>query len=104
LDRQVLLAKYFTGFADPIRLAILECLLDGEKSVEEIRQHLGCKQPRISNHLACLRWCNFVQTRREGKRVFYSITDPAVREILRLGQQALSGNAERVYSCTRMRI
>jgi ArsR family transcriptional regulator, cadmium/lead-responsive transcriptional repressor len=51
-----LVAKYFRGLGDPIRLRILELLrTDGELSVGELVRRLDLPQPQVSNHLACLR-------------------------------------------------
>lgn len=101
IDHLELLAKWFRGLADPVRLGILEELRLGEKSVEELCEALGMKQPRISNHLACLRWCNFVVTRRDGQRIYYRLADPNVEQILDLAHTSLARSAARVYSCTR---
>ena len=101
VDHLDLLAKWFRGLDDPVRLGILEALRDGEKSVEELCDTLGMKQPRISNHLACLRWCRFVATRRQGPRIFYRLADPNVPAILDLAHASLTRNAARVFCCTR---
>src|SRR5437660_949206 len=70
-----IVAKYFRVLGDPLRLAVLRLLRDhGQLSVEDIRRELGCKQARLSNQLACLRWCDFVTTRRDGNRIYYSIS------------------------------
>ena len=50
---------------DRTRLRIVELLSDGERSVGELARLLGEPQPKVSNHLACLRWCGFVTTHRE---------------------------------------
>ncbi len=57
-DVQVeLTAKLFRGLGDPNRLQILECLVEKERNVGELVDLLGAPQGRVSNHLACLRWC-----------------------------------------------
>jgi DNA-binding transcriptional ArsR family regulator len=101
-DRLELAAKFFRGFADPVRLAILRALADGEYSVEEICNQLACKQPRVSNHLAYLRWCGFVQNRRDGNRVYYSIKNPAVLRILNLADEAISAHADWMSAMARI--
>src|SRR2546423_15568141 len=68
-----LLAKYFRGFGDPTRLRILGLLRHEERSVGELVAALKQPQPKVSNHLACLRWCGFVVAERRGKRVFYRL-------------------------------
>jgi ArsR family transcriptional regulator len=102
LQRLAHAAKFFRGFADPVRLAILRALAEGEHSVEEICARLDCKQPRISNHLAYLRWCGFVQNRRDGNRVYYSIKDHSVLDILRLAEEAIAAHAEWVSASVRV--
>lgn len=97
--REDLKAKLFQGFADPIRVAILELLRRRERNVSEIAEAVGCSQPRISNHLACLRWCQFVQTRKEGNQVIYSLRDDRVRKMLELADEMLVSSAEQVTHC-----
>lgn len=98
-ERQ-LLAKYFRTFGDPTRLHILE-LLDhqGELTVSEITEQTATSQPRTSAHLACLRWCGLVSTRREHRTVHYRIADPRTRQMLQLARAMLADNAEHVAAC-----
>ena len=62
-------------------------------------KRLGLPQPQVSNHLACLRWCGFIEARREGRTVHNRIADPRVAAILELAQSLLADNAEHVASC-----
>ncbi len=95
-----LVAKYFRGLGDPIRLRILELLRsEGELSVGELVERLALPQPQVSNHLACLRWCGFVEARREGRAVFNRIADPRVEAMLQLARSVLADNAEHVAAC-----
>src|SRR5215210_7361933 len=79
-----LMAKYFRALGEPTRLRIIELIADHEQSVGQLVDALGRSQPTVSNHLACLRWCGFVVTRREHRSVYYSIADQRVVELLRL--------------------
>jgi len=98
-----LLAKYFKVLSDPTRLRILELLQErGELSVGELVRALEQSQPRVSNHLACLRWCGFVHTRREHPSVLYRVADERVTETLALGRALLGDNAEHVAACRRV--
>jgi ArsR family transcriptional regulator, cadmium/lead-responsive transcriptional repressor len=101
VDHLELLAKWFRGLDDPVRLGILEELQSGEKNVEELCSALGMKQPRISTHLACLRWCGFVSTRREAQRIYYRLADTNVAAILDLAHASVAKNGARVFTCTR---
>ncbi len=98
-----LVAKYFKVLADVTRVRILELLQDrGELSVGELVEALGQSQPKVSNHLACLRWCGFVHTRREHPTVYYRVADERVLEVLALGRSLLADNAEHVAACRRV--
>ena len=98
-----LLAKYFRGFGDPLRIRILELLrAEGELSVGELVTRLGVPQPKVSNHLACLRWCGFVEARREHRTVVNRIADPRVNQMLDLAHALLADNAEHVAACCRI--
>jgi DNA-binding transcriptional ArsR family regulator len=99
---QDLLAKYFRALGDPTRLRVLELLGDGERSVGELVAALGLPQPKVSNHLACLRWCGFVSTRREHRTIHYRLADDRVREIVTLARALLADNADHVAACTRI--
>jgi DNA-binding transcriptional ArsR family regulator len=97
-----LIGKYFRVLADPTRVRILEALeAEGELSVGELVERLGISQPSASNHLACLRWCGFVATRREHRTVFNRIADPRVSDVVALGRSLLEDNAEHVAACRR---
>jgi DNA-binding transcriptional ArsR family regulator len=96
------LARFFSVLGDPTRLRLLEALLDGERSVSELVQLVGAPQSRVSNHLACLKWCRFAQAERRGRMVFYSVTDPMVRELIHLARAMASANADHLESCTRV--
>jgi len=95
-----LLAKYFRGLGDPTRVRILALLTEhGELPVGELVARLGQSQPKVSNHLACLRWCGFVATRREHPSVFYRVADGRVEQLLGLARELLDANAEHVAAC-----
>jgi ArsR family transcriptional regulator, cadmium/lead-responsive transcriptional repressor len=98
-----LVAKYFRGLGDPTRVRILELLQKHhELSVGALAERLGQSQPKVSNHLACLRWCGFVVARREHPSVYYRVADDCVAELLALGRALLADNAEHVAACRRI--
>lgn len=94
-----LLAKYFRALGDPTRVRLVEILEEDELSVGELVERLGLPQPKISKHLACLRWCGFVVTRREHRTVYYRVADSRVSEVVALGRELLVENAEHVAAC-----
>lgn len=98
-----LVAKYFRGLGDPTRLRILELLRDqGELTVGELVERLGEAQPKISNHLACLRWCGFIDARRHHRTVYNRIADDRVLAMLELAHALLAENEEHVAACCRI--
>ena len=98
-----LVAKYFRGLGDPSRLRILELLCqEGELSVGELVQRLALPQPKVSNHLACLRWCGFIETRRVGRTVYNRIADSRVEAMLDLAHALLADNEAHVAACCRI--
>jgi DNA-binding transcriptional ArsR family regulator len=98
-----LLGKYFRVLSVPARLRILEALDDArELSVGELVERVGLPQPSVSNHLACLRWCGFVATRRDHRTVYNRIADPRVSELTAIARSLLEDNAEHVAACERI--
>jgi ArsR family transcriptional regulator, cadmium/lead-responsive transcriptional repressor len=98
-----LVAKYFRGLGDATRVRILELLREhGELSVGDLVARLGQSQPKVSNHLTCLRWCGFVESRRVHPSVYYSVADERVAQLLELGRALLADNAEHVAACRRI--
>ena len=92
-------ARFFKGLGDPIRLKILEFLCDGERAVSEIVERLGLPQNQVSMHLGCLRWCGYVNTRKEGRYVYYSLADPRVTDIIALAKELLTGSEVHLMTC-----
>jgi ArsR family transcriptional regulator, cadmium/lead-responsive transcriptional repressor len=95
--------RLFRGLGDPLRVRILEPLrAEGEPLVGDLVTRLGEPQPKISNHLACLRWCGFVDARREHRTVLNRIADPRVNQMLDLATALFADNAEHVAGCCRI--
>lgn len=100
LSDDVLLAKFFRALGDPTRLQLLQAVRDSEKNVTALVELTGAPQGRVSSHLACLRWCGYVATRKEGRQVFYRVTDRRVAQLLALAKELVEDNCERIRSCT----
>lgn len=83
-DKVTLLMKVM---ANSDRLMLLCQLSQGEKSVSELEALLQIKQPTLSQQLTVLREANVVITRREGKRILYSIASQAALAVMRVLSQ-----------------
>ena len=75
------LSDMFKIFGDQTRVKILMALESGEMCVCDIAAVMNMSQSAISHQLRVLKQSNIVKTRREGKVVYYSISDDHVKEI-----------------------
>jgi len=75
-------SNFLRTLASENRLLILCDLVDSEKSVTELNNLLGLSQPTLSQHLARLRADGFVSTRRQGKSIYYSLSNESVRVVI----------------------
>ena len=73
-------SEFLKALSHEVRLLILCFLIDGEKSVSEIERLLKLRQPAVSQQLARLRADGLVDTRRNGKNVYYSLARTEVRD------------------------
>jgi DNA-binding transcriptional ArsR family regulator len=76
-------AQLLKTLANEQRLRILCHLIGGELSVGQINEQLELSQSALSQHLAKLREEGIVTTRREAQTIYYSVSEGAVREIMR---------------------
>ena len=83
-------ASYFRLLGDPTRVRILYVLEVSEMCVCDIAQMLRMTQSAISHQLAVLKKSKLVKYRREGKTVFYSLSDGHVRTIIDQGMEHVS--------------
>jgi DNA-binding transcriptional ArsR family regulator len=95
-------ARFFRVLGDPTRLRILELLSEDARSVKELVAALDQPQPRVSTHLACLRYCGFVETERQGKEIVYRLALSGLDRILDRALGAMSPISERLATCTRI--
>jgi len=73
--------KILKSLSDETRLKIVKFLLDGEKCVCEIFPHVKRTQSTVSIHLGNLERAEVLESRRDGKKIFYKIKDSRVRDI-----------------------
>lgn len=91
-DLQQFKADFFKALAHPLRIRILEVLADGEKSVNEIQQILSSEGSTVSQQLSVLRAKNIVVGRKDGKKVLYSLRDPAIVELLKVARDLFNNH------------
>jgi ArsR family transcriptional regulator len=76
-----LMAKVMKAVADPIRLAIIEQLRDGERCVCDIVENVAAERSNVSRHLSVLASSGVVSSRKEGLKVFYRLRTPCILNI-----------------------
>ena len=76
---EVRCAETFKAIGDRTRLQILRTLLDSEKCVTDLAKSLNTDAPRISFHLARLKFAGLVVDERQGQRVIYRV-NPDIRK------------------------
>ena len=84
-DLLIDLAELYRVFGDSTRIRILYALFESEMCVCDIAQVLGMSISAISHQLRVLKQARLVKYRREGKTVFYALSDDHVRSIINQG-------------------
>ncbi len=85
-------ADFFKALAHPLRIRILELLVDGKKSVNEIQSCLEKEGSAVSQQLSVLRAKNIVYGIKEGKKVYYSLSDPMIGELLGVAKEIFNNH------------
>ena len=87
---QLLKSDFFRVLAHPTRIRLLEELVQGERTVQDLQAGLSLDQPLVSQHLALLRGRGVVVARREGTQAYYALASPLVANVLRLSREFLN--------------
>ena len=74
--------RIFQALADPSRRAILESLMRGEAGVNDLTARFDISQPAVSQHLATLKVAGLVNSRREGRRVYYRVRPRGMKPLI----------------------
>lgn len=81
-ERADVVSGYLDLLSNPKRLMILCVLAKGEASVGAMQANLGIGQSSLSQHLARLRVAGVVSTRRDAQTIYYTISDPQMRNLM----------------------
>ncbi|MCL4151104.1 UNVERIFIED_CONTAM: hypothetical protein GTU68_045804 [Idotea baltica] len=82
MDNATLATNFLKAIGHEGRLMILCHLVTGEKSVTELEELLSARQAAVSQQLGRLRLEGLVQPRREGKTIYYRLTDDRCKKII----------------------
>jgi DNA-binding transcriptional ArsR family regulator len=86
-ELQTFKAGFFRALAHPARIRILEILVKGGRSVQELQAALALDQPVVSQHLAVLRNQGIIAAEKQGVSVRYALRDPLVGELLDIARR-----------------
>lgn len=81
-ELQTFKARFFRALAHPARIRILETLVRGGRTVQELQVALQLEQPIVSQQLAVLRNQGIVAAEKQGPSVRYTLRDPLVGDLL----------------------
>ena len=81
-DQADLVVEVFRMLADATRVQVLWALVDRERSVNDLAEHVGKPASSVSQHLAKLRMARLVRTRREGTTIFYTLENDHVAQLV----------------------
>ena len=91
-ELQVFKAQFFRALAHPTRIRMLEILVRGGRTVQELQEALTLDQPIVSQQLAVLRNQNIVSTQKEGLSVRYTVRDPLIGDLLEVARRIFNNN------------
>ncbi len=78
-------AELFRAFSDTSRVRIVSALMAGEMNISALAEEVGISESAVSHHLRGLRQMRMVQSRRDGKEVYYRIEDEHIIALFQQG-------------------
>lgn len=84
------IANVFKALGHPVRVMIVEMLMDGERCVCELQEHSGRDMSTISSHLNILKNSKVVISEQRGKNVYYTLCCPCLKDIFGMVRNAVS--------------
>ena len=84
INQTILVADLFKAFSDPTRLRIVQALLLEELCVCDISAIINISISAISHQLRLLRSMKIVKNRKQGKKVYYTLTDEHIQELIKI--------------------
>lgn len=83
-------AELFRTLGHPVRVRVLELLLEGPRPVHELLVEIEVEPSNLSQQLAVLRRAGLVSSRREGTTVLYTLSSPEVAEMMAAARAVLT--------------
>ena len=100
-ELQTFKAQFFRALAHPTRIRMLEILVRGGRTVQELQEALTLDQPIVSQQLAVLRNQGIVSAQKEGSSVRYTLRDPLVGGLLDLARRIFNNHFDNTQGLLR---
>jgi len=100
-ELQTFKAQFFRALAHPTRIRMLEILVRGGRTVQELQEALTLDQPIVSQQLAVLRNQGIVSAQKEGSSVRYTLRDPLVGALLDLARRIFNNHFDNTQGLLR---
>jgi ArsR family transcriptional regulator, zinc-responsive transcriptional repressor len=94
-------AECLKAIAHPHRLRIVQMLLGGRYTVGQLAEACEIHSHMASEHLRLMQRCGFLQSERDGRQVYYRVTEPHLANILRCIEDRFGGKRKPVGKKTR---
>jgi DNA-binding transcriptional ArsR family regulator len=91
-ELQIFKAQFFRALAHPTRIRLLEILVRGGRTVQELQDAVQLDQPIVSQQLAVLRNQNVVSAHKQGLSVRYTLRDPLVGQLLEVARRIFNNH------------
>jgi ArsR family transcriptional regulator len=91
-ELQMFKARFFRALAHPTRIRMLEILMRGGRTVQELQEALALGQPIVSQQLAVLRNQGIVAAHKQGLSVRYTLRDPLVGALLDVARRIFNNH------------
>ncbi len=92
-------AKILKALAHPSRIFIIERLNEKPYCVNELTDMIGDDTSTVSKHLSVLKNAGFIESRKEGKTVYYSVRCCCVSGFLDCVESVIKSNSEKKICC-----
>lgn len=96
-DALEIVATHFRAMGDATRLELIQALMEGEKSVQDLSNLTGMSQANISKHLSVLAEHGIVAKRKEGLYSLYRVVDYSVYDLCNVVCKSISDRYQRVH-------
>ena len=93
---EIQISELFKALSQPARIEILLAIGSGEACVCHLEARLNMRQAYISQQLMALRQAGLLETRRDGRYIFYRLADPAALALISQAAQVLQIPAEKM--------